>query len=283
MDPGLAGDCLAPLARGPSVSHARRGPGRRPYYTQHRVNALRVLVDARWVASAPQSSHARYLRALSAAWAELPNGPLVTLVGPGARPRDLVDNERIAWRRSPQLPGRRWQRPGSRMWLNTYFTAMSMAMHPDVLFFPWSVLPRALVAPAVVTVYDVCFRSHPDRFADGGRGGDAVLGAAVRSATEVVTPSAESKRGVVAAYGLDEQRVTIVRHGIAPTFRPAPAPGDADDAAQRWAHAALLALCEHTRTTQESGCSRPGVRPVPAARNRGRSGAPARICRASVR
>ena len=57
--------------------------------------------------------------------------------------------------------------------------------------------------------------------------GDAVLGAAVRSATEVVTPSAESKRGVVAAYGLDEQRVTIVRHGIAPTFRPAPAPGDA--------------------------------------------------------
>jgi glycosyltransferase involved in cell wall biosynthesis len=113
------------------------------------------------------------------------------------------------------------------MWLNTFFTAISLARRPDVLFFPWSVLPRVLVAPAVVTVHDVCFRSHPDRFADRGRGGDAVLEAAVRVATEVVTPSAESKRGVVAAYGLDEQRVTIVRHGIAPTFQPTPAPGDA--------------------------------------------------------
>jgi len=188
---------------------------------------LRVLADARWVASAPLSSHARYLRALSAAWAELPNGPLLTLVGPGARPRDLVRSERIRWHRSPELPGRQWQRPGSRMWLNTFFTAISLAKRPDVLFFPWSVLPRLLVAPAVVTVHDVCFRSHPDRFDDAGRGGDAVLGAAVRSATEVVTPSAEARRGVVAAYGLSEQHVTTVRHGIAPAFRPTPAPGDA--------------------------------------------------------
>jgi glycosyltransferase involved in cell wall biosynthesis len=96
------------------------------------------------------------------------------------------------------------------------------------LFFPWSVLPAWLVAPAVVTVHDVCFRTHPERFADAGRSGDAVLAAAVRTATEVLTPSAASRCGVVAAYGLDDDRVTVVRHGIAPIFTPEPSPSDAD-------------------------------------------------------
>jgi glycosyltransferase involved in cell wall biosynthesis len=187
---------------------------------------LRILIDARWVALAPESSHARYLRALTAEWAEIASPPLLTLVGPGSRPAELTSSRRVGWHAAPDLPGRWRQRPGSRLWSSTVFTAIAAARRPDVLFFPWSVVPKILVAPAVVTLHDVCFRTHPDHFADGGRGGDAVLAAAVQSANEIVTPSTESKRGVVAAYAVDERRVTVVRHGIEPVFTPAAVAGD---------------------------------------------------------
>ena len=190
---------------------------------------FRVLVDARWIALAPETSHARYLRALAAEWSQLdgPRGPRVTLVGPGPRPRDVATSHTVTWQAAPHLPGRWRGRAGSRTWSNTIFTAIAAAKRPDVLFFPWSVLPSVLVAPAVVTVHDVCFRTHPDRFADGGRGGNAVLAGAVRCATEILTPSAESKRGVVAAYAVEERRVTVVRHGIAPVFNSATCSRDA--------------------------------------------------------
>ncbi len=189
---------------------------------------FRVLVDARWVSLAPETSHARYLRALAAEWVELACAPSLTLVGPGPCPPALTTGERVRWHAAPDLPGRWGGRPGSRLWSNTVFTAIVATKRPDVLFFPWSVLPKVLGAPAVVTVHDICFRTHPERFPDGGRGGDALLAAAVRSATEVLTPSAASKRGVVAAYALDERRVTVVRHGIAPTFTATPSPDDGD-------------------------------------------------------
>ena len=189
---------------------------------------FRVLIDARWVALAPLSSHARYLRALCAEWAFESSATRLTLVGPGPRPADLATSQSVVWHTTPDLPGRWRNRPGGRLWLNTIFTAVALAHRPHVLFFPWSVLPRVLVAPAVVTLHDVCFRTHPDRFADGGRSGDSLLATAARRASEVLTPSAASKQGVVEAYGLSERQVTVVRHGIAPVFDPAPLPGDAD-------------------------------------------------------
>ncbi len=199
----------------------------RTRYTHAALADLRVLVDARWVSLAPETSHARYLRALAAEWVELGEPARLTLVGPGPRPVDLATSERVTWHSVPDLPSRWSRRPGSRLWSNTVFSAVVAARRPDVLFFPWSVMPRWLGAPAVVMVHDVCFRTHPERFPDGGRGGDALLAAAVRSAAEVLTPSVASKRGVVAAYALDERRVTVVRHGIAPIFSQSPSDDDA--------------------------------------------------------
>jgi glycosyltransferase involved in cell wall biosynthesis len=139
----------------------------------------------------------------------------------------------VRWQTAPDLPGRLGNRPGGRLWLSTIFTVISAARRADVLFFPWSALPRILVAPAVVTVHDVCFRTHPERFVDGGRLGDAQLEAAVRSAAEVLTPSAASKCGVVAAYGVPERHVTVVRHGVAPIFDSRPMLRDADACSRR--------------------------------------------------
>jgi glycosyltransferase involved in cell wall biosynthesis len=180
---------------------------------------LRVLVDARWISGAPASSHARYLRALASEWAKIPESPFFTLVGAGARPNDLVTSARVKWQAAPDLPLPRG-RPGGRLWLNTVFTAVSLIHRPQVLFFPWSVVPRLLTAPAVVTVHDVCFRSQPDAFGDRGRKGDEQIRAAIRSASAVLTPSAESKRGIVAAYRVASEQVIVVRHGIEPRFHP---------------------------------------------------------------
>lgn len=151
---------------------------------------------------------------------------MVTLVGPGPCPPDVATGRHVTWYGAPDLPGRLRDRPGGRLWLNSVFTAISAWRRPDVLFFPWSVLPRLLVAPAVVTVHDVCFRSHPKVFPDGGRAGDRQLRAVLRSATAVLTPSAASKRGVVEAYGVEANRVTVVRHGVEPMFRVQPDPAD---------------------------------------------------------
>jgi glycosyltransferase involved in cell wall biosynthesis len=188
---------------------------------------VRVLIDARWVALAPNTSHARYLRALAAEWAQLPDAPSLVLVGPGACPADLATSPRLKWLAAPDLPGRWRQQPASRLWSSTVFTAIAVLQRPDVLFFPWSAIPRYLGAPAVVTVHDVCFRSHPERFADGGRSGDAVIGKAACAASVVLTPSAASKAGLVAAYALDERRVQVVPHGIAPIFSALPSETDA--------------------------------------------------------
>jgi glycosyltransferase involved in cell wall biosynthesis len=166
------------------------------------------------------------VRALAAEWSELASGASVRLVGPGLQPVNLATSQNVSWHTAPDLPGRWRNRPASRLWSNTVFMAIAAAERPDVLFFPWSILPRVLIAPAVVTVHDVCFRTHPDRFGDGGRSGDAVLAHAVRAASEILTPSFASKRGVVASYALDERYVTVVHHGIAPVFTPTPASSD---------------------------------------------------------
>ncbi|HEY2593778.1 MAG TPA: glycosyltransferase family 1 protein, partial [Chloroflexota bacterium] len=140
----------------------------------------------------------------------------------------LTTSAHVKWQPAPDLPGRWRHRPGSRLWSNSVFTAIAAVRRPDVVFCPWLVVPKARVAPTVVTLHDVCFRTHPDSFADGGRRGDEVLAAAVESASEIVTPSAESKRGVVAAYGVDERRVTVVRHGIESVFNPVTDSRDTD-------------------------------------------------------
>jgi glycosyltransferase involved in cell wall biosynthesis len=155
---------------------------------------------------------------------------IISLLGFGPCPADLVTGERVRWLRAPDLPGRLGKRPGGRLWLNTVFTAVSALHAPDVLFFPWSVLPRLLAAPAVVTVHDVCFRTVPEQFADGGRTGDAQLRAAVRRADAILAPSAASKRGIIAAYSAPPERVTVVHHGIDPMFHST---SDRDDVAAR--------------------------------------------------
>jgi glycosyltransferase involved in cell wall biosynthesis len=183
------------------------------------MGQFRVLVDARWISGAPASSHARYLRALANEWAKIPESPFFTLVGANPCPSDLVTSARLRWQTAPDLP-LRGNRPGGRLWLNTVFTAISMVQRPQVLFFPWSVMPRLLTAPAVVTVHDVCFRSQPDAFVDRGRKGDDQIRSAVRTASAVLTPSVESKRGIVAAYNVPSDRVVVVRHGIEVRFHP---------------------------------------------------------------
>lgn len=184
----------------------------------------RVMVDARWLSAAPLSSHARYLRALVREWVDLPDLPRITLFGPGPCPAGLTLDNGIRWRSAGDLVshlGRRAE--GGRVWLNTAFLSASLLERPDVLFFPYPFVPRVQVAPSVVTVHDACFRTNRDCFIDGGKNLDRRAEAAMRSARRILTPSSASKEAIVASYGVDAARITVVHHGIDSGFSPGPA------------------------------------------------------------
>src|SRR5262245_19257959 len=130
----------------------------------------RIFVDARFVTTAPASSHARYLRELVREWSRSDDGPEFVLCAPGPRPSGLPTGPRVRWVCPPGPISRVGRRAhGGRIWLNTVFTLFSLRARPDALFFPYPFTPRLLAAPAVVTVHDVCFHSRPAMFADGGR------------------------------------------------------------------------------------------------------------------
>jgi glycosyltransferase involved in cell wall biosynthesis len=187
------------------------------------MRPLRAMIDARFLRANPHSSHARYLRALVGEWADRTDGLQATLFGTGARPDGTAFGPGVRWQ-APALPvgwiGERDSGARGRLWLNTVFTLAAALDRPDVLFFPWPLVPKVLSAPSVVMVHDVCFRSHAGYFSDGGRNLDQRVAASIRSASEILTPSAATKDGVVAAYGVDPSRVTVVHHGVDPVFGP---------------------------------------------------------------
>jgi glycosyltransferase involved in cell wall biosynthesis len=188
----------------------------------------RVLVDARFISAAPSSSHARYLRELTRVWsADAALDLDIILYAAGPLPSGLPQSARVQWRVAGAPLSRLGRRAaGGRVWLNSAFTLAALQLRPDALFFPYPFVPRLLPAPAVVTLHDVCFRLHPEFFADGGRSLDLRAQRAVRSATAVIAVSHSSKLELRAAYNADPARVHVIHHGITPSFDAVASPAD---------------------------------------------------------
>jgi glycosyltransferase involved in cell wall biosynthesis len=80
-------------------------------------------------------------------------------------------------------------------------------------------------APIVVSVHDVSFLEHPDYFAPfRALQLRCTVRRTVKVAARVITPSEFSKRGILSAYRLDEEKVVVLPNGVASTFRPMPRP-----------------------------------------------------------
>jgi glycosyltransferase involved in cell wall biosynthesis len=89
--------------------------------------------------------------------------------------------------------------------------------------------PIRCAAPIVVSVHDVSFLEHPDYFtAFRALQLRLTVRRTVRSAACVLTPSEFSKRRILEAYGLREEKVVALPNGVSSAFRPV-----AREAAQR--------------------------------------------------
>lgn len=81
--------------------------------------------------------------------------------------------------------------------------------------------PLACRAPVVVSVHDVSFLECPEYFT---RFRSLQLRCTVRrtvlSAVRVLTPSEFSKRAIMRAYGLEDEKITVMPNGVSPSFRP---------------------------------------------------------------
>jgi glycosyltransferase involved in cell wall biosynthesis len=95
--------------------------------------------------------------------------------------------------------------------------------------------PIRCAAPIVVSVHDVSFLEHPEYFTPfRALQLRLTVRRTVRSAASVLTPSEFSKRRIMEAYQLDEQKVVVLPNGVSSAFHPV-----AREAAQRSLPASL--------------------------------------------
>jgi glycosyltransferase involved in cell wall biosynthesis len=81
--------------------------------------------------------------------------------------------------------------------------------------------PLRCAAPIVVSVHDVSFLEHPEYFtAFRAMQLRLTVRRTVRSAACVLTPSEFSKRRILEAYQLDEERVVVLPNGVSSAFHP---------------------------------------------------------------
>ena len=100
---------------------------------------------------------------------------------------------------------------------------------PDLLHVQYTA-PLFCSAPIVVSVHDVSFLEHPEYFTPfRAMQLRCTVRRTVKSAARVITASEFSRRRILSAYRLDEDKVVVLPNGVATTFRPM-----AREAAQKW-------------------------------------------------
>ena len=81
--------------------------------------------------------------------------------------------------------------------------------------------PLFCPTPVVVSVHDVSFLENPEYFAPFRRVQlRYTVHRTVKTAACVLTASQFSKRGILEAYGLPEERVAVIPNGVSSVFRP---------------------------------------------------------------
>lgn len=95
-----------------------------------------------------------------------------------------------------------------------------LADKPDLLHVQYTA-PVFCSVPTVVSVHDVSYLEHPQYFRVA-RAGQLRLTVArtVKRAAAVLTPSEFSKKAIVRAYGLEENKVVVIPNAVSSRFRP---------------------------------------------------------------
>jgi glycosyltransferase involved in cell wall biosynthesis len=166
------------------------------YYTWHMLRLLpRVAPDARF-----------------SAWYLDARGGLER-----RRPFEAIGAPNFSVQRTP-IPSRWFERASERFdlprveWFSRF----------DVLFAPNFVPPPTRSRRTVLTVHDLALRRFPDTAPQATRRWLARLDRALRQAAMVIAVSECTKLDLMELYGLPEDRIAVVHHGLDhETFRPA--------------------------------------------------------------
>jgi glycosyltransferase involved in cell wall biosynthesis len=178
---------------------------------------LRVAVDANVLAASwggiPKQVD-RVVRELVA------RGDRVDLLSNGHAPRAEIPGARAVPRRVK----------GAALWRNVFLPLWALRERPDVFWAPYSMLPRWLPAPTVVTLHDlapVLFPGSkpPSEQAEFG----TAAARAARAATLVIAVSETTAADARRIWSLPADRMRVVPNGVDDFFTP----GDRDAAAAR--------------------------------------------------
>ncbi len=91
---------------------------------------------------------------------------------------------------------------------------------PDLVHVQYTA-PLNCPVPVVVSVHDVSFLEHPEYFTRVRAFQlQQTVRRTVRSAARVLTPSEFSRQSILRAYGLDEDRVSVIPNAVSSDFRP---------------------------------------------------------------
>src|SRR5579863_3416159 len=92
---------------------------------------------------------------------------------------------------------------------------------PDLIHVQYTAPLFSGATPVVVSVHDVSFLSHPQYFTPFRRKQlRFTVQRTVRRAVKILTPSEFSRKCILDAYGLDENKVTVMPIAASPQFRP---------------------------------------------------------------
>jgi glycosyltransferase involved in cell wall biosynthesis len=105
---------------------------------------------------------------------------------------------------------------------------------PNLLHVQYTA-PVFCPVPVVVSVHDVSFLEHPEYFPSfRALQLRYTVHRTVKAASRVLTPSEFSKRRILDAYGLPDDKVVVLPNGVCASFRPI-----SREIAQRWAQSSL--------------------------------------------
>lgn len=111
--------------------------------------------------------------------------------------------------------------PFPRLWTHVRLSSHMLHFAPDVLFVPSHVIPLIHPPRSVVTIHDLGYLVFPDTHT-ALRRIDLHLSTrwSVRAASRVIAISAATRDALVAAYGVDVAKITVIHHGVSLRFRP---------------------------------------------------------------
>jgi len=114
--------------------------------------------------------------------------------------------------------------PFPRLWTHLRLSAEMLRRRPRVLFVPAHVVP-AIHPRTVVTIHDLGYIHHPEAHPPAAR---RVLDLSTRwsafAARRIIAISGHTKRDLIRAYRIPEEKIAVIHHGVGAGFRPQPGP-----------------------------------------------------------